>query len=461
MNETVPKSMLKAHLYGLLLASAGLFFGMSYSMFNTFFDVFATRLHEITPKNFSSVSINLNFYYVLGCTFSCLVGSLLLEKMGRFRSLLVVMTMEIVVTSFGFLDSLPMLYLMRFLHGFAAFFWLILTPLMMKENLPPGLPKTYNPVFSAFLCTGMLLAFFFGRPALAPYWKFVLVWPFYVEIPRLMLFLILFPMESPQYLASRLKSTGEIAANYAVLYAPAQAQQLAHVVQRESGTGSAPQAGLREAFSPAYRKQIILCVVMNTVSTLSFNGLLNMYSTKIFKQLGNNSSNGGGKGILDDPANMTIIMGFWNVMSCLSMVGLLKLLDKRKLIIVGLLGIVASYIFFLYGMLLNNRMLVMMATNFYATSFTYSLGGVLYPYCVDIIPAPVLSLCAFLQWGLSALTILYSDYLLETFGNFWIFFFAQNVCFLSFVLFAGYSINTNNKTAEQIKLEFQQKKFLG
>lgn len=461
MIDVEPASRLKTHLYAFLLASAGFFFGASFAMFNTYLKVFAQNFgsgnQELIGAN---VSTNINVFYVLGCTLSCLCGGFLYQHVGRFRTLVLIISLDIAASGLVLLHSLRLIYLMRFLHGFAACYSLLLIPVMMRENLPRSFPDVYNPVFSALLSAGMLTSFFFGHPNLAAHWRYVLAWPLCVEAPRLLLLALLFPMESPAWLAARGRPAEELSANYAVLYAAEDAQRLAAQLLQEKAVGLSEREALRDAFAPAHRPQLLLCVLMNAAVPLSCNSLLNMYSTRIFQQLHAQAAGGGLLDVLDDPANMTIIMGLWNVLSCLSMVGMLRAFGKRRMMIAGLIGLVAACAVFLHGVVLGSRLVMTVGISLYAISFTYSLGGVLLPYCVEILPAPALSLTSLMRWTLHCLIVMTNERVFRRFGAFWVFFFAQSVCTCSAVYFIGYSVDSDGKSAEEIKAEFSRKKFL-
>lgn len=439
------RSDLKMNLYGFLLASSGFFFSMGYGMFNTYMDVFAKKW-GLEKSDEDKVSRLLNISFVLGCFFCSVTSSLIYDYIGRFKSLVLVFLIEIGFTFLGLFHSINLIYAMRFFHGYAGWFWILLTPTIIKENLPEKFNIRYNPVFSVFFCSGYIITYSLGSEWGEKIWRLVLVWPFFTEPLKLALFLIFFRMESPAWMISRGYKFEAVAANFETLHSKDSAKQLA---TSEFAAYTAPEksSGILEIFSPTYRKQLIMTVLLNAASALDLSGLLNLYSTGMYKSIG-----------LDNAKRLTIITAYVNLMSSFVLMGLLRLFGKWRTFIIGLIGLSIAYLMFLSGLVSRTLSLIIIAPNLYMASYSLSLGGLLFPYFVDIVPPIALSFCSSLQWILVIFVAYYGKTIANGAELFWATCFVYALCIVSTIAFLSLSIDTAGKTSEQIRKEFNEKK---
>ena len=74
-------------IYGLILSSTGMYFGIGVGQFNTFFKYFIVEVHEINDKAIQDeIKSNLNLIFIVGGAISCFLSSYLINK-GRVFSL--------------------------------------------------------------------------------------------------------------------------------------------------------------------------------------------------------------------------------------------------------------------------------------------------------------------------------------------------------------------------------------
>ena len=441
----------KAFAYGILLASCGWYFGFGVGSFNTFFDYFIESAYGVQDRNRKiEISGNLNLMFMMGGAVVCLVGSKIYEVFGRHRSLLLTILAEIVITFFMMFKSLEILYICRFAQGFVSCFWSILAPLMIKENLPISLANKVGPLFYVFLTGGILLGYCLGSPWAGSNWRAVLAIPLISELPKLALFSQVYVMESPDWLV--VHNPDALRANFELLYdslvsATLTAEAVARKPVIHSGLESAVPTAV--ASRGGLKLRLGLGTFMNLLNQLTCINFLMFYSKGIFEQMK-----------VPSPTGVTIFMGSLNCLGGVFLIFFLEKIGKRNLIILGLLGQGVAYIIFLNGLVFKASFLVVLGPCAYMFSFSISLGGLIYSYVCDIVPAEVVPFCAFCQWGLACLVVKYAVILVDKLGAFWVFFFGMVMSFIGALVFIGYAVDTTNKTDAQINKEFEMKTFL-
>ena len=446
--DSVLRSPKSAFFYGVLLASCGLYFGYGIGTFNTFFNYFIVEVYKVTDKSeMISIFGNINVLFTIGGTFACFFGSFIYEKFGRYRSLIGALTAEMVIMSLMSIKSLELLYILRFFHGFVGCFWTLLAPLMIKENLPFQIANKVNPLFYAFLTGGILIGYCFGSPTAAQYWRLVLMFPMIIEIPKLLLFIFIYHMESPIWLLQKFPERVE--ANYSLLYDDTSASKLKNSEETlESKDQKDVGVSFSDLFKPAYRLQLFLGILLNSLNQLTGINFIVLYSQEIFEQMG-----------LDNGKELTIGLGFVNFLGGIILMFVMNLAGKKTLLVAGLFSQAFGYMIFLSGMLFDTTIAIKVGPFVYMLSFSLSLGGMLYTYVADILPPVGISISALFQWVFAILISKFAVQITDAIKVFWVFFIAMCIALIGGILMLGLAIDTTNKTDAQIKREFETKSF--
>lgn len=446
--EGTLKSPGQALFYGVLLASCGMYFGYGIGSFNTFFDFFIKTAYGITDEAQKvEIAGNINMFFMIGGCIACFFGSIFYQTFGRFRTVIGIFVCEIIVLSLMGMTSLTLLYILRFCHGFIGCMWTLLAPLMIKENLPFSIANKVNPLFYCFLTGSIMLGYCFGSEFWGDHWKYVLMGPLAVEVPKLLLFLLIFKMESPVWLSDH--RPDYIEKNFELLYEPESASKLATATREKTLMSESKTAGLSDMCQKEYRLQFFIATMLNLLNQVTGINFLVFYSKKIFEQAG-----------MSNPTLLTIIMGFLNFLGGVFMIFTLEKIGKKRMMVAGIFGQAFGYFCFLSGMSYNIHILILIGPFIYIFSFAISLGGLIYPYVADIVPPVAISFSAFFQWIMAVMVAKYGVVITEVLGTFWTFYITMWVAFTGGVLFLGYGVDTTNKKDDEIKAEFIEKRFL-
>jgi MFS family permease len=440
-------------IYGVLLASSGLFFGYMMGIFNTFGNIFLESVYFIKDKKLKEEILgNLNMLCLFGGLVSTLTASLIYERIGRYRSLVFLSAGKIFVFVMFMYKSLTMLYFGRFIGGYLACFSISFIPLFIKENLPSKYAGSIATSFSIFIATGILLSFCFGTPLAAEYWRFVLSGPIILEIPILFVYLLIFKMESPKTIFDKSDYiTKDLYENYLQIYTPEGAKEETSNFEAEMNRVNKNHSKIKitDLLKNEYRLQFSIGLLLNLLNQTTGINFLIFYSKSIFERLK-----------LPNVDTLTFFMGFVNLLGTIFLTYFGTTIGKRKCLIFGIGMQSASYLILLIGMTLDNGFLVVLGAYSFMFSFSMSLGGMIFVYIADIVPSIGISFASVSQWICSCLIGKYALFITNWIGEFNVFYIFMVISFAGCVIFTGYSIETEGKSGSQIKEEFMEKKFL-
>ena len=443
------RSLGAATAYGALLTSAGLPFGISFGLFNTFFPVFIRNFPAVPPARHAACLANLNLAFVLGALACCLSGGVLMERWGRRRSLLVVLALEVVALCVQALPSLAVATAMRVPIGYACCFWTFLVPVLVRETFPFRLANWIAPLFGIFYAVGMLLGFFCCFEWMQRWAWMVLAWPVLLELPKLILFATVLDMESPVWLAACQAPVTQLSANFGKLYDAAEAGRLARELAdcREKRKTRRAES-LSDLLTDGNATRLFVPVLLNLLSRLSGINFFTFYSRLLFEELQ-----------LARPIQLTMAIGVANLLATLALPFLAVAFGRKTVMSGGLFGLSAAYCLVLGGRWLDSSLAKSAGFFLYMMSYAISLGGLLPIYCADLLPPVVLAGCATFQWALIAFFARYSLDIFRRFEIHHVFLVCQLATTLGGLLFVALGIETRGKTDEAIAEEFRRKGF--
>lgn len=173
----------------LLLASNGFFFGFGIGLFNVFGSFYLKTVHNIIKEDQDSYKQNLNFLFVFGGFMSCFFASQIYERLGRYRTLVLFIILNIVFTLFQLSSNILIVYVFRFLSGFNSVVWTLLAPLYIVETCPPKYRRMMDISFYIFLTAAILLAYSLSGDFAVKHWYLCIIIPIFLDFPKLALFL--------------------------------------------------------------------------------------------------------------------------------------------------------------------------------------------------------------------------------------------------------------------------------
>lgn len=98
------------------------------------------------------------------------------------------------------IPNIYILYFCRLFHGYLSCSYSFISILMISEILPKNISKIWNPAFYIFLTLGILMSYLFSSENAAHLWRLVFCMPLLLDIPRLILLLKIYRIESPIWL---------------------------------------------------------------------------------------------------------------------------------------------------------------------------------------------------------------------------------------------------------------------
>lgn len=440
--------------YGILLASTGIFFGYGVGIFNAFFDPFIKSGYpEITDHdNKMIIKSNVNFSFLIGGTLACIISSSLISIFGRYKFLLFICLGQVLSLLLIMIKNFGVLYTSRGFCGFFSCASTFICPLMIKELIPAKYSAQIGNSFYIFLTGGILISNLISAPWMGDYWQLFLALPIFLEFPKFILYLAVFRLESPKTIIERNSNPEEeLFSNFAKIYNEEGCRIETQKIMKENEESKAagPAVTFGSLFTDNYRLAFLLALMLNFLNQATGINFLVLYSTDIFKKLK-----------VNNPELMTSVLGILNFCGAIYITLFGKNHGKRSLLIFGLGAQAFAYFLFLLGLVFENGHLVLAGCFLYMTSFSVSLGGTLYPYLADIVPAVGLSIAGISQWFIACLVAKFALVIMSAFGEFNTFYSFMVISFVGCIVFSGFSIDTEGKSDLQIKNDFKRKKFM-
>ena len=455
--ENKVKSKISVIIYGIIISSNGLYFGFGLGIFNTFYKPFIKKIHGVIEENKQiNIQGNLGLLYMIGGAICALTGSLIYEKIGRYRALILGYLLSIVIALISLISNIYVLYFVRFFHGYLGCFYTFLCPLFVFEIMIPKYNTVLTNSFYFFLTTGILISYSFGSEWSVVNWRFIFLFPVFIELPKLFIILIFYKIESPVYLyESYSKSDIDlktiIERNYRYFYDMNTVQEVSRnfIAKRDKlAESSKKKVFFKDLFTKNYRLQLFLGFLLNFSNQITGINVLIFFSAKIYEQLD-----------LENIKLLTFMFGFINVLASIFSIIFSGKIGKKIPFIIGLIFQGIGNFLFGFGAEYSKGSLVIFGGYLYMFAFGISCGALLYPYVSDFVPPIGIPFVALIQWILAIFVVKFSVPLIRFFGELTVFWFFGVCAFFCAFLIWGFGIETTDKSPNQIFLEFKNKKF--
>ena len=454
--ENKVRSKISVIIFGLIISSGGLYMGFGLGQYNSFFKPFIEKIHGIYEEsNQISIQGNLGLIFEAGGAACALTGNLIYQKVGRFRALIFGYIFSIIICLISLINNIWILYIVRLFQGYIACFYTLLCPLYVFEVIIPKYSKILTNSFYFFLTTGILLSYSFGE-ATAEYWRVVFMIPAFLAIPKLIIVLIFYRMESPIYLyesynKSDLDLNLIITKNYRFFYKKNEALEVTNnfINTRNKLTVSSKKKVLfKDLFTKDYSLQVFMGFFLNFINQATGVNVLIFYSSKIYEQLE-----------LENIELLTFMFGLINVISSIFNIIFSGKMGKKIPYIIGLISQGIGLFIFAFGAEYSKGSLVIFGGYLFMFTYGSSCGGLIYPYITDFMPPVGIPIVALSQWILALIIVKFSVPAIKFFGEFAIFLFFSISAFLSAFVIWGFGIETTDKTPEEVYNLFKNKKF--
>ena len=393
----------------------------------------------------------------------CIIGTILIGRPGdifgaqRLLQLLAILFFASAVGC-GLAPTIDVFILFRFIGGLAIGGASVLCPVYISEIAPPKHRGLLASTFQLAIVTGILLSLISNYLLLNTgenNWRWML---FSGAIPAVAFFLMLLVIrKSPRWLVKKgrieeAKKNIEDLSSHEI-----DADQTIKEIQESINIEN--EGRKVKLFKRPYRKIVFIGIFVGIFSQLTGIGVVFYYSAQIFSIAGFSA---------DSSMLQSVILGMTNLVFTLVAMSLIDRVGRKKLLLVGQLGMVSVLALFGYGLLSGNIrglwLVVLLVA--YIAFFASSMGVVIWVLLSEMFPniirARGASIGSFANWGVSALLNFLFPIVVGLFGvtlaqqqkgMSFAFIFLAFVTLIGFFYLKKYIIETKGKTLEQIEKE--------
>lgn len=335
---------------------------------------------------------------ILGCIPGAIVAGFLSDRFGR-RRLLFVCALLYAIS--GLLSAIPRTFdeflLARLISGLGIGASSMICPVYIAELAPAKLRGRLGSLFQLGIVAGIFFTLFINARIQAAgddSWNTVVGWRWMLgleALPAFVFFVLLLAVpESPRWLVQ----AGREAEARVILHRVAGPGQADEQIRAVAVVAGEKEGRVGELFSAAFRRPLLIAVVLMAVSQFSGINAIMYYSTKIFTTAGVGVKNSFGSSVL---------VGLVNFLFTFVAIALVDHAGRRPLLIIGLavqvlaLGAVATM--FHTG---HNGFELMASVLLFIGAFAMALGPISWILCSEIFPTRVrgraMSIATFVVW---------------------------------------------------------------
>ena len=384
---------------------------------------------------------------LLGALFGALLAGPLADKIGRKRTIAVTSSLFVIGAAvIALSESYEMVLLGRCVTGLGVGVISLSAPLYLAEISPPHYRGRFVAAYQLAIALGILFSFAMNYAfSLSAHWR----WMFAIGIfPALFQMLALFFLpETPAWLFKRglhdhaILTLGRLRKD----------KEWMHQIDAMRSSASPQKKGAwKYLFSPKLRAVLILGCFLSAFQQITGINTVIFYAPKIFQTTGLTSTSGA---IL-----ATIGIGIINVITTIFATWILDKVGRRRLLLIGVLGMaislgfLATAFFFHSAMIEKIAIISLMA---YVASFAIGLGPVSWVVISEIFPMKVrgkaMTVAAFVNWMFNYLVSLTFLDLIERIGSQGTFLLYALISVGAFLFIHRYLPETKGKSLEEIE----------
>jgi sugar porter (SP) family MFS transporter len=393
----------------------------------------------------------------------CILGTILIGKPGDiFGAQLLLRLLAVLffisATGCGLAPTIDVFIIFRFIGGLAIGGASVLCPVYISEISPPKHRGLLASTFQLAIVSGILMSLISNYLLLNTgenNWRWML---FSGAIPAVVFFVMLFFIrKSPRWLVKKGRIE-EARKNIEDLSSHEIDTEQTLMEIRESLTLEDAAKRIK-LFKKPYRRIIVIGIFVGIFSQLTGIGVVFYYSAQIFSIAGFSP---------DTSMLQSVILGLTNLIFTLIAMSVIDKIGRKKLLLIGQLGMVTVLGLFGYGLLTGNItgywlvVLLVAYIAFFAASMGVVIWVILSEMFPNIIRARGASLGSFANWGVSASLNFLFPQVVALFGTSlaqqqkgmsFAFIFLAAVTLIGFFYIRNNIIETKGKTLEQIEKE--------
>jgi sugar porter (SP) family MFS transporter len=389
---------------------------------------------------------------LLGCLLGAAGASLIGDRIGRRKSLLISAVLFAASTIAAALASTVLIFSIgRLIGGLAIGLASVLTPVYIAEVAPARNRGRLVSLNQLAIVVGILIAYVvsWGLANLGETsWRWMLA---VAAIPAIAFFIgLLFIPESPRWLISnRRRDDGKRVLSR--IYGPEQAEHQALLVEQAA---AGEQGTWREVFAPSMRRPLIVAIGLAILCQITGINTVLYYGSIIISEHV--------KGETASTALMAnVIIGLTNLICTLIAIRCLDRWGRRTMLLTGSAGMTISLVLFavLYGISGISPLVVLACILCYTGFFAFALGPIPWVVISEIFPNKIrgraASLATSTLWTstlivtFTFLTMIHALGVTGTFGIYAV------LCVVTFVFIWTMVPETKGKTLEQIQREWE------
>jgi sugar porter (SP) family MFS transporter len=425
----------------LVAAIGGLIFG-----FDTAIVAGATRYMK---EQFSLNSLQEGWtvaVVLIGCMFGAGLAGPISDRIGRRRFMLISAVLFLIsAVGCALPRTIAVFVIFRFVGGLGIGSAAVLSPLYIAEIAPARARGALVSVNQLAIVTGILLAYFvnwiFAGTGPANWrWMFAMG-----AVPSILFFLLLLGVpESPRWLV---KNGREDEAR-TVLTRADSAEAAAAGIRDIKGTLALEEGSFRELFRPAFRRPLLIAIVLAVFQQITGINAILYYAPRIFEGAGFERMSAIGK---------STVVGLVNLLFTVVAIVLADKVGRRPLLLIATAGMGGSLVLlgaaFKYQFLPPSALLLVILL--YIAFFASAMGPLVWVVMAEIFPIKVrgaaMGLATLILWAADFAVTLTFPVISDRFHPATAFWLYAAMCALDLVFMVFYLPETKGKTLEDIE----------
>lgn len=355
----------------------------------------------------------------IGCIPGAGIAGKLADTYGRKKMLVLTALLYVIAAlGSGLATGFVSLVAFRFVGGIAIGMASTIAPIYISEIAPANFRGRLGMLQQLAIVTGILLSSLSNYAIVNVHTSFLHednFWRYMLGaalIPSLVFFLLLMLVpESPRWLTLKGMAQAGEKIFEKIFGNKQQAEEQMKEIKAESGTEGT--SGLKEVFSPRYKKIVIMGLVFAGLAQLTGINLIFYYAPAIFNYTHTGLS----------PLFQTLLLGIANLLFTILAFGFIDKYGRKKLLLIGSavmsLCMLLLSILFWVGKLDNYYVLI--AIFLYIGGFACSWGAVVWVYVAEIFPNKIrgtaTSIAVMGNWTANALVIQFFPMMLSKMGG--------------------------------------------
>ena len=449
----VPTSSPYMILLSLALSGAHLayymaiFNPMSYPLFGLVYGMSEDERMELVGTLFMA--------FALGGLLGAVAAGKMIEKLGRWWTLVLVDSLTIVLILLYGIQSKAVLLIIRPISGFCGGCNALASAVMMEELLPKRISATGNAVTGAIMNAVIFVAFIqqnvLTTDDLVEYWRVVLCWPVLINAFKLVTFLIFVRTDTAKYYISKHHADLNLDEKLSEIMMtthrrneiqPAVIEcKKAHKLTHQAGGGKRP--GFAKLFRKDNRRRILAATTIGVAQQAVGIAMFTLYSTDLFGRL------------TDHGKLVTFLIACSKMVGGVAGVLTMKFFRRKVNALAGLLLQIGSLLGICLAVRYSLNEVVYVLVFLFVFAYSTGLGAIFYPFLAEV-QGPIGASFAGGAMGIATAVVSKAiPYMFKYLGDVsTIFFFACLGIFFWFLINC-FMIETKDKPESQFVVEYQ------